>query len=147
MFAPSSLVSDSEFAVPALRDMPADILVLAEHYLNHFCRHHHRHKLKFSAAAEAALLAYRWPGNADELKSLVERAVLLARDTQINPSDLSLSSMGDETYQHDFSLDEYFRFFVNRHQSTLSETELASRLGISRKALWERRQKMQLLRK
>ena len=142
----ASLFSETEFVVPPLRDMQSDIILLAEHYLDFFCKHHHRPSLTFSGASEAALLAYRWPGNTDELKSLVQRAVLLARDTQINPSDLGLSSIANETYQHDFSLDEYFRFFVTRHQTTLSETELASRLGISRKALWERRQKMQLLR-
>jgi len=142
----ANLFAQTEFSVPALRDMQSDIIVLAEHYLNHFCKHHHRQKLAFSQASEAALLAYRWPGNADELKNLVERAVLLARDTQITPTDLGLSAVGNDTYQHDFSLDEYFRFFVLQHQSTLSETEIASRLGISRKALWERRQKMQLLR-
>ncbi len=142
----ASLFTDTEFAVPALRDMHSDIILLARHYLNYYCKHHHSRPLSFSEESESAILAYRWPGNTDELKSLVERAVLLARDTQINPSDLGLSSIADETYQHDFSLDEYFRFFVIRHQATLSETELASRLGISRKALWERRQKMQLPR-
>lgn len=142
----ANLFSDSEFSAPALRDISEDILTLSEHYLNHFCRHHHRTNLKFTADARAALIAYRWPGNTDELKTLVERAVLLTADNLISPSDLGLSTVAGETYQHDLSLDEYFRFFVTRHQSALSETELASRLGISRKALWERRQKMQLLR-
>ena len=142
----AGLFTDNEFLVPALRNMQSDIAVLADHYLQHFCRHHHRQTLKFSDNAKAALLAYRWPGNTDELKNVVERAVLLARDHQITPNDLSLSSLSDDSSQHELSLDEYFRFFVTRHQSKLSETELASRLGISRKALWERRQKMQLQR-
>lgn len=142
----ANLFAESEFVAPALRNVPEDIVTLAEHYLNHFCRHHHRSNLKFSADTKAALSAYRWPGNTDELKTLVERAVLTTNDHQINPSDLGLSTDDGKIYQHDLNLDEYFRFFVFRHQSTLSETELASRLGISRKALWERRQKMQLLR-
>lgn len=142
----ANLFSASEFAAPALRDIPQDIQTLAEHYLNYFCRHHHRTNLRFSADTRAALQAYQWPGNTDELKTLIERAVLLSSEHQINPNDLGLSTDDGETYQHDLSLDEYFRFFVFRHQSTLSETELASRLGISRKALWERRQKMRLLR-
>jgi len=142
----ASLFTENEFAVPSLRNMHDDIPILAEHYLVHFCRHHHRTQLKFTPSATAAMLAYRWPGNTDELKTLIERSVLLSKDNQINPSDLGLSSVANETYQHDFSLDEYFRFFVTRHQATLSETELAARLGISRKALWERRQKMQLQR-
>lgn len=142
----SHLFSATELASPALRDIPDDITTLAQHYLNYFSRHHHRTNLKFSTDSKAALIAYRWPGNTDELKTLVERAVLLTTDNQIAPSDLGLSSVAGDTYQHDLSLDEYFRFFVIRHQSTLSETELASRLGISRKALWERRQKIRLPR-
>ena len=45
------------------------------------------------------------------------------------------------------SLDSYFRYFVLNFEDRLTETELASKLGISRKALWERRQKMDLLRR
>ncbi len=40
------------------------------------------------------------------------------------------------------SLEDYFRHFVLAHQDQLTETELARRLGISRKALWERRQRL-----
>ena len=40
------------------------------------------------------------------------------------------------------SLEEYFRKFVLEHQHRLSETELAKRLGISRKALWEKRHRL-----
>lgn len=142
----ANLFSHYEFYAPALRDTPEDIAALANHYLNHYCRHHQRPHMKFTEDATAALLAYQWPGNIDELKASIERAILLSNDQQISPTDLGLSTVAGETNQHDLSLDEYFRFFVTRHQSTLSETELASRLGISRKALWERRQKMQLPR-
>lgn len=142
----AGLFQQSDWHVPSLRDMNDDIVVLAEHYLNYFCRHHHKHNLRLSDAAHAALLAYRWPGNTDELKALIERAVLLTTDGQISPSDLGLSTFSTEQHAQDFSLDEYFRYFVTRHQASLSETELAAKLGISRKALWERRQKMQLQR-
>lgn len=40
------------------------------------------------------------------------------------------------------SLESYFRRFVLEHQHELTETEIARRLGISRKALWERRQRL-----
>jgi len=40
------------------------------------------------------------------------------------------------------SLEEYFCKFVLEHQQRLSETELARRLGISRKSLWEKRQRL-----
>jgi DNA-binding NtrC family response regulator len=40
------------------------------------------------------------------------------------------------------ALTEYFRRFVLEHQGHLSETEIARRLGISRKALWEKRARL-----
>jgi biotin operon repressor len=40
------------------------------------------------------------------------------------------------------SLEDYFRRFVSENQDQLTETELAKRLGLSRKALWERRQRL-----
>jgi DNA-binding NtrC family response regulator len=40
------------------------------------------------------------------------------------------------------ALTEYFRRFVLEHQAQLSETEIARRLGISRKALWEKRARL-----
>ncbi|HEY8941087.1 MAG TPA: sigma-54-dependent Fis family transcriptional regulator, partial [Cellvibrio sp.] len=42
----------------------------------------------------------------------------------------------------DLSLEDYFQRFVLEHQDTMSETELARKLGVSRKCLWERRQRL-----
>lgn len=47
----------------------------------------------------------------------------------------------------DKSLDEYFIQFVRDNEAHLSETELAKKLGISRKNLWERRQKLGIPRR
>ena len=51
------------------------------------------------------------------------------------------------TAGEDASLEAYLRRFVLSHQDELSETELAKRLGISRKTLWERRQRMGIPRR
>jgi len=45
------------------------------------------------------------------------------------------------------SLEDYFQHFVLEHQDQMSETELAQKLGISRKTLWERRQRLGIPRK
>ncbi len=45
------------------------------------------------------------------------------------------------------SLKDYFQKFVLEHQGHLNETELAKKLGISRKCLWERRQRFNIPRK
>ena len=47
----------------------------------------------------------------------------------------------------DLSLEDYFQRFVLEHQDSMSETELAKKLGVSRKCLWERRQRLGIPRK
>ena len=49
--------------------------------------------------------------------------------------------------QGDLSLDDYFMHFVLENESSMTETELAKKLGISRKSLWERRQRLGIPRK
>jgi DNA-binding NtrC family response regulator len=95
---------------------------------------------------------YKWPGNVRELQHAVERAVILHESGPITEELLGLprgsrpppnGTTGDE----DLSLEGYLRNFVLSHQDELSETELAKRLGISRKTLWERRQRMGIPRR
>ena len=52
-----------------------------------------------------------------------------------------------EPNEDDLSLEDYFQHFVLEHQDQMSETELAQKLGISRKNLWERRQRLGIPRK
>jgi two-component system, NtrC family, response regulator AlgB len=76
--------------LPALRERPEDILILARHYLVIFGRKQRRHTLTFSPAAEQAMLAHTWPGNLRELRNAVERAVILASREILEAVDLGL---------------------------------------------------------
>jgi NtrC-family two-component system response regulator AlgB len=76
---------------PALRERPEDILPLARHYLSVFGQKQRRLALTFSAGADQAMLAHRWPGNLRELRNAVERAVILATRDVLDPTDLGLS--------------------------------------------------------
>jgi len=66
--------------VPPLRDRPADVAPLAEHFLRGACARLGRPALRFSARDLRALERYPWPGNVRELASVVERAAILGRD-------------------------------------------------------------------
>lgn len=57
------------------------------------------------------------------------------------------SQQGSESTDEDLSLEDYFQRFVLEHQDQMTETELAQKLGISRKCLWERRQRLGIPRK
>ena len=79
-------------AVPALRERPEDIPLLAKEFLNRSARRHGLELGGFSDAAAAALLAHHWPGNVRELQNCVERAVILVDDgARIEPDDLGIS--------------------------------------------------------
>ncbi|MEG6550022.1 sigma-54 dependent transcriptional regulator [Desulfocurvibacter africanus] len=64
--------------LPALRERGDDVLLLADFFVNSYCRDYGLPKLGFSADARRWLLEYDWPGNVRELQNLMERAVLLA---------------------------------------------------------------------
>ena len=144
----SELFRDDEYEVPALRHRMQDIAILAKHQIGLLNRRYGHRQMKISDDAMAALMANSWPGNVAELTAVVSRAAFVCRTNTIGLADLGLFAPQQTQLEasRDLSLDEYFRYFVMRNQVSLSETELASRLGISRKALWERRQKMNLLR-
>lgn len=69
--------------LPPLRERDDDIRKLAQAFLDEVALRDRRAELRLSAAAEKALQRYEFPGNVRELKSMIERAVLLADDTNI----------------------------------------------------------------
>ena len=81
-----------EILVPPLRSRGKDCLCLAEYFLAQFNQEMGRKIEGFTDAAKKRLLQYSWPGNIRELKNVIERAVVLNTKTQIDASDLSLSS-------------------------------------------------------
>ncbi|MFT5681950.1 MAG: Nif-specific regulatory protein [Myxococcota bacterium] len=69
--------------LPPLRERRADILLLADHFIE-ACNHlHGRRVRRISTSAIDMLMAYHWPGNVRELENCIERAVLMAHDDVI----------------------------------------------------------------
>ena len=73
--------------MPALRDRVGDIPLLADHFLEKYCKEMNRQR-RFSEDAGEALRHYSWPGNVRELENAVERAVVLSKGNEILLSDL-----------------------------------------------------------
>lgn len=72
---------------PPLRERSSDIPLLAEHYLQEFVEQTGKRITGFSREALDLLQRYNWPGNVRELINVVERAVVLTRNTIIQASD------------------------------------------------------------
>lgn len=140
-----------ELSIPPLRERGEDVVILAQSFLQKTCSRLHNEQLKFSQEAIKKIKDYDWPGNVRELENSIERAVILNDGKVITASlfDTSISEKqtnDDNSSHYDLSLDEYFRAFICEHQNSLSETEIANRLGISRKSLWERRKRLGIRR-
>ncbi len=150
--------------LPPLRDRGKDILQLAEQLLNRQVQKIGCASRHLSPKAIQAITTYKWPGNVRELEHAIERAVILSNDEEIDHEALGIdlelvnisqlrgrplgtpqSSRPQQVAtdpQEDLSLEDYFQRFVLEHQDSMSETELAQKLGVSRKCLWERRQRL-----
>jgi DNA-binding NtrC family response regulator len=75
-----------------LRQRPADVPLLARHFLRSVCSDASR---GFSAEALAKLCAHTWPGNVRELANAVERACVFASGTEIGAGDIALGAAED----------------------------------------------------
>ena len=76
--------------IPPLRQRQNDIVVLARHFVERYCREMNKPAIRLAPAAEDALLRYAWPGNVRELQNCMERAVILADDDRILAHHLNL---------------------------------------------------------
>ena len=152
--------------LPPLRDRGKDILYLAERMLEEQMDRLGKSSMFLSPRAIQAITTYQWPGNVRELEHAIERAVVLCDKEEIDNDALGIdlelvninairgqqgisqhgrrtnSNSGNQDPQEDLSLEDYFQRFVMEHQDSMSETELAQKLGVSRKCLWERRQRL-----
>jgi len=138
-----------EIRLPPLRERGEDILELAQVLLEKSCRRLNRPPMQFSDAALAHLQNHSWPGNVRELENVLERAVILSEESRVTPELLSIQTETAPEASADrqkLSLDDYFVRFVRENEGQMTETELARRLGISRKTLWERRQRLAIPR-
>ena len=151
--------------LPPLRARGEDIIELARFFLTRFCNKMKQEDKYFSPSCIQLMRDYHWPGNVRELENAIERAVILSDSNTISRSELGLEELEDlavfapqspppsapEAFEDpgdsEETLEDYFQRFVLENQDNMTETELAQKLGISRKNLWERRKRFGIPRK
>jgi DNA-binding NtrC family response regulator len=140
-----------QLRVPPLRERREDILWFARRFLLESAATHEVPRFTLSAAAEAALLAYPWPGNLRELRHAIERACILSTSPVLEPALLFEERWQvEEGRNGNASLASYIADCERRYiESVLRESggqvgKAAARLGISRKNLWEKMRKLGL---
>jgi len=74
--------------IQPLREHKADILPIAQHYLDVYIAKHESRVRCLSEEAKKSLVSYRWPGNIRELKNTIERLCVLCDREVVNPSEI-----------------------------------------------------------
>lgn len=156
-----------EVLLPPLRERGGDISLICQSLITKVCQRHNKAEFAYTEEFNKAIIAHNWPGNVRELENAIERAVILSDDfldpdalklykNQANPllpdNQASTEKVVNTNPETQFtlqgtSLDDYLKSFVSHNQGKMTETQLALSLGISRKSLWERRQKLGIQRK
>jgi transcriptional regulator with PAS, ATPase and Fis domain len=142
--------------IPPLREREGDIIAMANWFIDKQAAKLGVPAKPLSEDSRDILAAHHWPGNVRELQNVIERGLVMSRGADLHISlpaatatqaDQPLPKSGSEVTQSadepngELSLEDYFQRFVLQHQDAMNETELAQKLGISRKCLWERRQR------
>jgi len=149
-----------ELLLPPLRERGSDVSLIAQHIVSKMCKKHQRQNLVYTTEFNQAILEHSWPGNVRELENAIERAVILSNGEKLDPSTLKLQtqrlqksplqdnqSAPNHAPMRGTTLDDYLTYFVANNQNKMTETQIAQHLGISRKSLWERRQKLNIKKK
>lgn len=95
--------------IPPLRERGNDIIILSKHFMDLFCKENSSPKKSLTAEAQQKLLAYPFPGNVRELRSVIELSIVMADGDVIEPHHLSLNSTSslNGIMSHEKSLKEY----------------------------------------
>ena len=139
-------INTVEVRLPPLRERPADIPLLARHFLDRYRAKYRKSLNGLTAEALAHLRAYAWPGNVRELQHAVERAVIMSEGDQLTPGDFPLTaapppgeSLAFDSYNLEEVEGEVIARVLRKHQGNVSRA--ARELGLTRTALYRRMEK------
>lgn len=138
--------------LPALKERPGDIIVLANHFLQKFNAENKKDISGFTDDALRMLEKYHWPGNVRQLENVVERAVILERNSYITPERLMLfqpqpvaasqsSATNSGSLKDEIKSTEKDVIFAALERNRWQRQKTAEELGINRVTLYNKMKK------
>src|SRR5262249_44612309 len=128
-------------AIPPLRKRPEDLVTLTDHLLTRLAACYGREAVRITPELRQVLATYHWPGNARELATVRESALVLSQGSTITPGPLPDRLLGrtrtDDAPVGAVPLRELERRHIERvvaESRTLEEA--AVRLGVNATTLW-----------
>jgi len=134
--------------LPPLRQIKSDIPSIARHFVKRAAEYFAKPTPEIDSLGAQRLQRHDWPGNARELRNVIERAMIFSRSNILEVPELSGSPRGTSEANtlpvpRGLTLDEVERLYI---EATLREVggsinDAARQLGVSRKVLWQRRKR------
>jgi DNA-binding NtrC family response regulator len=140
--------------LPPIRERISDIPALAEHFLKSVCEESHKKVHGFTDDAMQSLQRYRWPGNVREMQNVIERAVLLGKNSVIGVEDLppmvaagaglSVEAVGNQSLKQALSAPEKQLILEVLESNNWNRQQTAAALGINRTTLYKKMKRLGL---
>jgi transcriptional regulator with PAS, ATPase and Fis domain len=157
--------------VPPLRERGDDVILIAQHYIQQFCKEASKEALTFSKEAVDFFISYRWEGNVRELRNICEALVVLCNSNTIKLEDIrraigeslfmkldsnNANSKGGkevlriiekaaEPVKREIEEREYEVIVRTLEKNNGNRERTADELGMSRVTLWRRLKKYNLI--
>ena len=126
--------------LPPLRQRGLDIILLAKHFVEHYCKENGLEQKTFTKAAQDKLMSYSYPGNVRELAAIVELAAVMSDEKYIDEHHISFNSAGvlSDILSEETTLAGYnkkiIHYFLKKHGGNVVLT--AEKLGIGKSTLY-----------
>ena len=124
--------------LPPLRERENDVIILAKHFIQVFCKENKMATKILTPEASARLLSYSFPGNVRELKSVIELAVTLADQHEISAEHIVLGrgqDLLDDIFSSELSLREYdiriVKKFLDKYDNNIKLVAEKLDLGVA----------------
>lgn len=139
-----------EIHLPPLRDRPEDIPLLAQHYAAQFAIKLNRKPLALSKDFVKKLESYAWNGNVRELKNVIERAVILSSNDELDTDSLPLEILQNLNPSHteaSFSLNSIEKLHIQKilNHTKGNKAEAARLLEIGIATLYRKLEEYKIL--
>jgi DNA-binding NtrC family response regulator len=141
--------------LPPLRAIRSDIPEIARHFVKRAAEYFAKPLPQIEPESEERLQRYDWPGNARELRNVIERSMIFSRGPQLKIVELAPFAapaaaapvVDGLIIPNGLTLDEVEARYIDQTLTRLggNVTAAAEQLGVSRKVLWQRRKRHGLL--
>jgi two-component system response regulator AtoC len=123
--------------LPPLRERGKDILVLSKYFMENFCKENNMPAKGFSEEAQRKLLAYSFPGNVRELKSVIELAAVMSAGEIVQASEISLASTDimNDILDEDLTMRDYemriLKAYLKKYDDNIKKVAAKLQIGQS----------------